>query len=131
MVAGALVKVIRELDVRRVNIVLDLEIGFQNRTKTGRIVYDGLKTLTHHCNLYPLVPHFYIVNFRGIYLFLIVGLGGGGGMGVTTYISEYRDVRTLKVYFRNRRNEVILNCTHNLCFRAKILDTRSLVHSHH
>ena len=32
---------------------------------------------------------------------------------------------------RNRRNEVILNCTHNLCFRAKILDTRSLVHSHH
>ena len=56
-------------------------MDFQNRTKTGRIVYDGLETLHvfHHCNLYPLVPHFYIVNFRGIYLFLIVGLGGGGG----------------------------------------------------
>ena len=51
MVAGALVKVTRELDVRRVNIVLDLEMGFQNRTKTGRIVYDGLKTLT--CTYVP------------------------------------------------------------------------------
>ena len=46
MVAGALVKATRELDVRRVYIVLDLEMGFQNQTKTGRIVYDGLKTLT-------------------------------------------------------------------------------------
>ena len=47
MVPGALVKVTRELqlDVRRMNIVLNLEMGFQNRTKTGRIVYDGLKTL--------------------------------------------------------------------------------------
>ena len=50
---------------------------------------------------------------------------------VTTYINEYGDVRALKVNFRNCRNEVILNCTHNLCFRAKILDTRSMVHSHH
>ena len=32
---------------------------------------------------------------------------------------------------RNCRNEVILNCTHNLFFREKILDTRSLVISHH
>ena len=46
MVAGALVKATRELDVRRVYIVLNLEMGFQNRTKAERIVYDGLKTLT-------------------------------------------------------------------------------------
>ena len=46
MVAGALVKATRGLNVRRVYIVLDLEMGFQNRTKTERIVYDGLKTLT-------------------------------------------------------------------------------------
>ena len=46
MVAGALVKATRELDVRRVHIVLDLEMGFQNRTKTKRIVNDGLKTLS-------------------------------------------------------------------------------------
>ena len=46
MVAGALVKATRELDVRRVYIVLDLEMGFQNRTKTEIIVYDGLNTLT-------------------------------------------------------------------------------------
>ena len=49
------------------HIVLDLEMGFQNRTKTERVVYDGLKTLT--CVPYTLVGS------------------------------------------RNRRNEVILNCT--------------------
>ena len=44
----------------------------------------------------------------------------------------YDGLKTLTcVGSRNRRNEVILNCTHNLCFRAKILDTRLLVHSHH
>ena len=50
MVAGALVKATREQDVRRVYIVLDLEMGFQNRTKTGRIVYDGFEN-TYMCSL--------------------------------------------------------------------------------
>ena len=45
MVAGALVKATRELDVRRVYIIR-FGNGFQNRTKTEKIVYDGLKTLT-------------------------------------------------------------------------------------
>ena len=65
MVAGALVKATRELNIRRVYIVLDLEMGFQNRTKTERIVYDGLKTLTivkGLSNLKPLI-HYFKKNF--------------------------------------------------------------------
>ena len=55
--------------------------------------------LTHPCNLHPLDPHFYTVKLRftGIYIFLIFAL-----------------IHKLWVLI-----EVVLTCTHNLCFEQK------------
>ena len=84
--------------------------------------------ITHPCNLYPLTPHFYIVNlaFTGVYLiflFLLQNIDCGYSLGGSTVYPQ----STIYVSSKNKKN---VKKFHKRIIISTAVKNRSIVHGH-